>query len=80
MPEARGVADALRRAPGGRRRVVVGVGDAGDDEGQGAARMWERTAAGVCTAVLPSSGPRVGTLLETLAVQVYAAAGQGTGK
>jgi signal transduction histidine kinase/DNA-binding response OmpR family regulator len=68
--EAREIAEALRRHPGGRCRVIIGVGVSDGDSDSGS-RAWERTAAGVCTAVIPLS--RVGTLLETLAVQSYAA-------
>jgi signal transduction histidine kinase/CheY-like chemotaxis protein len=77
LADAREIALALRRPPGGRRRVIVGVGNADSTDTSGADGEGERAAAGVCTAVLPLSGLGLGTLLETLAVHAYAAGRQG---
>lgn len=72
IPDARALAELLRSHPGGRRRVVIGVGDP-DLVDDSTDDTWARTAAGVCTAVLPLSVASTGSLLGTLAVQVYAA-------
>ncbi len=72
ITDAREIAELLRHHPGSRRLVVIGVGDADVDDSLGETSAWERTAAGVCTAVLPLSPSSLGTLLGTLAVKVYA--------
>jgi signal transduction histidine kinase/DNA-binding response OmpR family regulator len=71
IPDAREIAELLRRHPGGRRLAIVGVGDP-DIEDPPGEWGWERTAAGVCTAVLPLTTASLGPLLGTLAAQVYA--------
>ena len=76
MPEAREIGEALRRHPGGRPRVVIGIGECESAAISGVHTMHERTAASACTAVLPLSTLSLGALLEILAVQVYAAGPQ----